>query len=106
MVSAERQTASGEVRPPIGSGDEWALLPHGRHEGAAAMQSRPYKADRAKTGYALSKQASAMDTGGPLLAAARTALGAWPEANTCIARAARPAKPLHRNGSGRAVTVC
>ena len=44
------------------------------------MQSRPYKADRAKTGYALSKQASAMDTGGPLLAAARTALGARPEA--------------------------
>jgi len=25
------------------------------------MQSRPYKADRAKTGYALSKQASAME---------------------------------------------
>jgi hypothetical protein len=44
------------------------------------MQSRPYKADRAKTGYALTKQASAMDTGGPLLAAARTALGARPEA--------------------------
>ena len=70
------------------------------------MQSRPYKADRTKMGYALSKQASAMDTGGPLLAAARTALGAWPEANTCLAPAARPAKPLHRNGSGRAVTVC
>ena len=67
------------------------------------MQTRPYKADRAKTGYALGKQLSAMDTGGPLLAAARTALGAWPEANNCLAR---PAKSLHRNGSGRAVTVC
>ena len=44
------------------------------------MQSRPYKADRAKTGYALSKQHSAMETGGPLLIAPRTALGAWPEA--------------------------
>ena len=70
------------------------------------MQSRPYKADRAKTGYALGKQPRAMGTGGPLLAAARTALGAWPEANTCIARAARLAKSLHRSGSGRAVTVC
>jgi len=50
------------------------------------MLSRPYKADRAKTSYGLSKQLSAMDTGGPLMAAARTALGpglkptpAWPE---------------------------
>lgn len=44
------------------------------------MQSRPYKADRAKTGYALSKQPSAMETGGPLLIAPRTALGARAEA--------------------------
>ena len=70
------------------------------------MLSRPYKADRAKTGYGLSKQLSAMDTGGPLMAAARTALEAWPEANTCLARASRLAKSLHCNGSGRAVTVC
>jgi hypothetical protein len=70
------------------------------------MQSRPYKADRAKTGYALTKQASAMDTGGPLLAVARTALRAWPDPNTNLARGVWPAKALHRNGSDRAVTVC
>lgn len=71
------------------------------------MRSRPNKAHLAKTGYALRKQSSAMATGGPLLAAARSALKrAWPETNSCLAQAAREAKCLHRNGSDRAVTVC